>query len=318
MQRVFLIVSIDTECDKGPSWKIKVPMSFQNILEGVPERLVPLFVRYGIKATYLLSPEIIRNNACALVFKSLSNAELGTHLHEEFIEPFPKWSVDRTKSVQRDLAPMLEREKLVQLTSLFEDQFGFRPLSFRAGRFGISNRTFTYLRSLGYSVDSSVTPFKTHYYESGTINNFWGRGLMPYRVAGNKLLQVPVTIFNRDFSSLPPWVLRFVQDKRTFSKRALNRLGFKSKSEWFRPYRSSGQELIRIAEQVIRCWPRDKDPVLNMMFHSNEIIPGASPYCETQDDVDKYLASLTHVFEYLQQRYEVCSVGLGEYAKFYR
>lgn len=317
MRKLFLIVSIDTECDKGPGWRIQYPMCFRNIYEGVPDVFTPLFSRHRIKATYLLSPEIMHNDPCVSVFKSLLNVELGTHLHEEFIDPIANWAADRTKSVQCDLVPSLEREKLSQLTKLFERQFGYRPTSFRAGRFGISSHTFGFLDELGYHVDSSVTPFKTHYYETGTVNNFWGSNPMPYRIKDMNLVQVPVTIINPDFTSLPRFILRLLEDKRTFARKVLNRCGFVSKSVWFRPHRSSTEMLIDIAEQVIHSYPSGKDPVLNMMFHSNEIIPAASPYCQTPSDVESYLTSLDGVFGYLNDKYQVCSVGLGEYAKYF-
>src|SRR5690606_7049019 len=126
-----------------------------------------------------------------------------------FIEPAPNWDADRTSAVQCDLPPAVEKAKLENLTDLFESKFNCKPLSFRAGRFGISRFTFSYLSDLGYLVDSSVTPFKTHYYETGTINNFWGATSVPYRVFRKNLIQVPVTIINKDFAALPMWVLGF-------------------------------------------------------------------------------------------------------------
>lgn len=317
MRRIFLIVSIDTECDKGPGWIVQRPMSFKSVTKGVPEILTPLFSKHGVKPTYLLSPEIMHDEESVLIFRKMSHIELGTHLHEEFIEPLSNWTADRTKSIQRDLHYSMEREKLVRLTDLFERCFGYRPLSFRAGRFGIGVGTMRYLDELGYLVDSSVTPFKTHYYESGTVNNFWGRRPFPYKVSGLRILQVPVTIVNRDFSRLPVLVLKCLEDRRTLPRRILNRLGYRSRSEWFRPYRSTSETLIGVAETLIKSCPDGSVPVLNMMFHSNEIIPGASPYCQTLEDVDRYIKSMAETFEYLNRKYDVCSTGLGEYASYF-
>lgn len=318
MRKVFLIISIDTECDKGPGWAIRRPMSFTNIKEGIPNVLTPLFSNFGIKPTYLLSPEILHDQECIQILKKLDFAEFGTHLHEEFIEPLPKWDAARTKSIQGDLTPAVEREKLSRLTALFKSRFGYQPLSFRAGRFGISTRTIGYLEDLGYSVDSSVTPYKTHYYESGTIRNCWGERPFPYRVPGRHILQVPVTIVNRDFSRLPSFILRLLEDRRTVARRILNRLGYRTRSEWFRPYRSTSENLIDVAKELIRSFPARREPVLNMMFHSNEIVHGMSPYCQTQEEVDEYVRSMTEVFSFLHRNYQVCSIGLGEYASYFR
>ncbi|MCB0494436.1 MAG: hypothetical protein KDC93_18690 [Cyclobacteriaceae bacterium] len=318
MKQVYLIISIDTECDKGPGWKLQRPMAFENIIMGQPQNLAPLFGQYSIKPTYLLSPEVMQHADSVSYFKSLKHVELGTHLHIEFIEPAADWEADRTKGIQADLDSGVEYDKLKNLTSLFKDQFGYQPSSFRAGRFGIGKDSFQHLHQLGYAVDSSVTPFKTHYYESGTVNNFWGCPVHPYRISNTDLIQVPVSIANEDFSKLPSWIVKNVKDKRTLSKRVLGRLGYKSKSKWFRPFKSDGKDLMEVSEQLIKSTPANKTPVLNMMFHSNEIWPAASPYCQTEEEVRLYCKALKEVFDFLHDNYAVCSIGLGEYAKYFK
>lgn len=316
-EKIYLIISIDTECDKGPGWRIQRPMSFTNITVGLNRELTPLFEQYGIRATYLLSPEVINDDVSINTLSKIDNIELGAHLHEEFIEPYSNYSTDRTKSVQCSLSDQLERDKLVSLTNLFQQKIGYMPISFRAGRFGISNRTWKILSDLGYLVDSSVTPFKTHYYSDTLINNFWGYRNIPFKTVDSGLVQVPVTIINRDYSILPDIILRRLSDTLDLKKRVLTRLGFRSKSEWFRPYRTSAESLISIADFVIKHYPKGKVPVLNMMFHSNEILPSASPYCQTTGDVQLYIASMDSLFEHIFKQYDVCSVGLGEYAKYF-
>jgi hypothetical protein len=315
---VYLIVSIDTECDKGPGWKLQQPMAFENVIKGLPQTLEPLFNKFAIKPTYLLSPEIIQHAESVAYFKSLNTVELGTHLHIEFIDPDANWQADRTKEIQADLSSTLEFEKLQNLTDLFKNNLGYAPIAFRAGRFGIGKNSFAHLHKLGYQVDSSVTPFKTHYYESGTVNNFWGQPSYPYRISNTNLLQVPVSITNKDFSKLPRWLLQGLEDKRTLSKKILGRLGYRTKSSWFRPHRNDGNGLIQVAKQLIQTTPSTKIPVLNMMFHSNEIWAGASPYCQTEEEVKAYLKALDRVFTFLNNNYKVCSTGLGEYASYFK
>ena len=41
--------------------------------------------------------------------------------------------------------------------------------------------------------------------------------------------------------------------------------------------------------------------VLVMMFHSQEVIPNASPYTKTDLDVENYLKLLNMIFEYAQK-----------------
>src|ERR1043166_2590436 len=210
----YLAVTIDTECDKGPEWRVQQPIGYRSVLEGVPQRLQPLFDRLGAKPTYLLSPEMIEHDGCVNVLRPLvSRCELGTHLHGEFIEPNRPASetVTATSDMQREYAPEIERAKLENLTKLFESRIGHRPTSFRAGRFGIGDESLKFLDELGYLVDSSVTPYAIH-----DDLNFWGCPLNPYHPSGDdprspgslKILEAPVTIHSPFLSGFPAgWLL---------------------------------------------------------------------------------------------------------------
>ena len=157
----YLIVTIDTECDKGPGWRVRHPISFEGIYRGVSDILQPLFNKYGVKTTYLLSPEVIKDRKSAEIFRDISKEghELGTHLHGEFIEPFSTENPEITEELACEYPDDIEFEKLKNLTILFTETFGFKPQSYRAGRFSICNRTIRFLERLGYRVDSSLTPY---------------------------------------------------------------------------------------------------------------------------------------------------------------
>ena len=145
-----LAISLDTECDKGPEWRVRRPLAFRNVVEGVPERLQPLFERHGIRPTYLLSPVVLRDDASVTLFRDLDgSAELGTHLHAEFIEPRASMDAERTEAFQGELPPFVEYGKLLNLTALFCKRFGHPPTSFRAGRYGLGRRTLRFLEQLG-------------------------------------------------------------------------------------------------------------------------------------------------------------------------
>lgn len=316
-QVVYLIISIDTECDKGPGWLIQKPISFQNIIEGLSRNLMPVLSKYGVKPTFLLSPEVLKDQESVLYFKALDNVELGTHLHEEFIEPDATKEPNRTKNIQGDLSPEIERRKLKNLTDLFINTFGYAPLSFRAGRFGVSRCTNQFLSDLGYKVDSSVTPFKSHFYETGSVNNFWGIQPYPYRIKKTNLIQVPVTIVNDGFDFLPAFVLRSLGAKNTFTKRVLKRIGLRGESQWLRPWKSTFEDLCKVSQQITR--KADGRPVVfNMMFHSNEVWPAASPYCQSQEEVNEFCDTIDRYLEFLFDHYKVCSTGLGEYGGYFK
>lgn len=319
MKKVYIVISIDTECDKDNNWEIPQPMQFRNI----PLQKIffnSLYEKYEIKPTYLLSPEILKDDKSIHFFKNFKNIELGTHLHEEFIEPDMNMQAIRTKNIQADLSYEVEKLKLKNLTNLFTEKIGYAPKSFRAGRFGYSKHTFDILTNLGYRVDSSVTPFKTNYFSSGYVTNGWGKKIEPYFCSTDKkLLQVPVSIINRDYHHLPPFILKKLETKGdVVLKKMFRKLGFKSRSEWLRPYRANAEELLSISEYIIQCHFKNIDfSLLNIMFHSNEILEKASPYCQTREEVKSFIDSLDFLFSKLTEKYELCFIGLGDVYKLY-
>lgn len=318
---VHLVVSIDTECDKGPRWQTQQPLRFDSVRRGIPEKLMPLFESFGVKPTFLLSPEVMRDDASCEILSGIENCELGTHLHGEFIEPQADWDSTITSVAQLTYSPEVEQQKLENLTHLFEQKFSRSPLCFRAGRFGLGVRTLDFLSTLGYRVDSSVTPFWRHDFGGGHINNFWGAPTFPYfpaerdaRKTGNlKILEVPVTIVNPLFIKWPGWILRRLNERSLLVKKIPLRLGFQNpKTLWLRPQRSTDVEMIEVAHLAIEHTPVKQPVLLNMMYHNVEVFPGASPYAATESDVDNILQSQRAFFHWLFTNHTVKSIGLSD------
>jgi hypothetical protein len=290
MPRAVLTVTIDCECDKGPGWKTRRPMAFRGIAEGIGRRLHPLFRKYRATPTYLLSPEVIRDERSAELLAGLSDCELGTHLHGEYAEPETS-DPDETTAFQRDYSPEIERGKLAYLTSIFERAFGKKPTSFRAGRFGIGPESLGILASLGYTVESSVTPF-VDWSDKCPGLSFVGAPTQPYhpdprdpkKPGASPLLEVPVTI-------RPRKLLRFLEPR------------------WLRPTRGSKGALIELAREEMNAG--DGVVVLNCMFHNVEILPGTSPYAATESEAGAILGRLEALLAFAQtEGIEV--VGLSE------
>jgi len=303
MSRAYLCVSIDTECDKGRGWRTRRPMSFEGIRVGVLERLQPLFVTYGAKPTYLLSPEVLRDEASVDALKSIaSGCELGAHLHGEYAEP-GAWDPEVTRDFQRDYEADVEKQKLTYLTDLFIRAFAHQPLSFRAGRFGIGPRTIGILEALGYAVESSVTP-NVDWSSSGAKGlSFEGAPTQPYRPDPNepgrrgdaKLLEIPVTIRRRFLNVLPG-------------------IGRRLEPRWLRPTWTSADALVRLAEDEIadaRRTAPGRPVVLNAMLHNVEVVPETSPYAEDESGARAILDRLGALLSFAK-RESIDVVGLGD------
>lgn len=321
--KIYLLITIDTECDKGPEWKIQKPLQFKSITYGIPNILTPLFNAFELKPTYLLSPEVLTDEECVKVLSKCENAELGTHLHGEFINPEANWNTDNTRTPQSAYPPIVEKAKLENLTNLFTKKFGYRPTSFRAGRWGISRYTLHFLEELGYLVDSSVCPFRTHYFPSGNHANFWGSILQPYhpsrhdyRTQGTmKILEMPATLGNAFYIGLPYSITRMFSDKSLLHKRILKKVGINTSITWLRPYRSNANDMENLTKIYINKFRRNEVVFLNMMFHSNEIIPGASPYVQTHDELFFFLNNMKTYFDKIKTNYEVEGITLSDIPK---
>ena len=55
-------------------------------------------------------------------------------------------------------------------------------------------------------------------------------------------------------------------------------------------------------------------PVLNMMFHSSEVMPGTSPYIRSEGEREAFLARLERVFRHARARRGLGAATLEELA----
>ena len=300
---VFLCVSIDCECDKGPGWRLQRPLRFAGITEGIGRRLEPLFRAHGAKATYLLSPELMRDDESVETLRSLrTSAELGTHLHGELAGP-DSFEPEVTSAFQRDYAHDVEEAKLASLTRSFVVAFGSSPVSFRAGRFGIGSSSLGILESLGYTVESSVTPHVDWARAGAPGLDFRGAPTQPYYPARNApgkrgdspILEVPVTIRRRLLNRLPL-------------------LGERIEPRWLRPTKTRGRELIQLARDEIlaaRASERKRPVILNAMLHNVEVIAGASPYARNEAEATRILSRLSSLLAFARSE-GIRVVGLSD------
>jgi hypothetical protein len=300
-----LLVTIDTECDKRSDWHSRNPPSFEAVEEGIGKRLQPLFDAFGIRPVYFLSPEVLCHRPSMDLLRGLPAVELAPHLHGDYIVPeIETWDVAGSiaDDMQCEYGSDLEQAKMAVLTELFAQQVGRRPVSFRAGRFGVGPHTGRILAELGYTVDSSITPHIVWTDKQGQRTpDFRGLPEWPYfvgteghlwRPGSSPLLEVPVTVLSP--GSLP---------------------GRGSNPIWFRPWYSDSDTLCGVVDHVLAqpLFDGIARPLV-MMFHNVEVLAGCSPYPQTDADVDRFLDQLKRVFEHAA-RHGVQPCTLAEYAE---
>ncbi|MFN3244563.1 MAG: glycosyltransferase [Planctomycetota bacterium] len=290
-----LLLTLDVERDYDPSWGTPTTLTFRSIHEAIPQLLAPLCAETGMRPTYFVSPEALCDRDAVAVLRGQRDCELAAHLHADYMPgvlPRRQWTDPATEIrwMQKDLSPEHERRLLGELTDLFSQQFGQRPTAFRAGRFGIGRRTGRALYELGYRVDSSITPGVVWTDPAGRSEpDFRHLSHRPYRVHasgdvfatandlqdGAPLLEVPVTI-------VPASLCGGAGDSPT----------------WLRPVSSTRAQLLAILEAAARDEDRGLPwQSLCMMFHSMELVAGATPYTATDGDVQRFVDDLRAVAE---------------------
>ena len=224
------------------------------------------------------------------------NYEFGTHLHAAFIEPdkkFQDYAGIDSPDFQSSYPEEIEYRKLENLSNLFFDCFGYRPTSFRAGRYGAASQSINSLQKLGYKVDTSVTPH-IRWTEPNGIVDFRKAPEQPYFPAENeivvpggnpaeRILEAPVTVMPRLLRRNPVW---------------------------FRPWFASVDQMKKIFQYQLKKHA-DKEVInINMMFHSMEIIEKASPYPQTSEDVQRFIDDMLEGLSWCKQEgVEFCGLS---------
>jgi hypothetical protein len=111
------------------------------------------------------------------------------------------------------------------------------------------------------------------------------------RAGDSQLLEVPVTILRtHPLSGVTTWCNL---DDRRYARAIARRLRLWRGAEWFRPRpQGTGDELIRVYE----CAKRTGLSLVEMMFHSSELMPGGSPFWPDATGVEHLYAILERAF----------------------
>ena len=272
------MVGIDIEPDAMPDWTYKAPLSFEATHDGLLKRLVPLFLKLGIRPTFFVNNVLMEENRVVDALLSIRDCELANHLHGDFIEPSRTWDDAAGKpgrENQSEYPPDVERGKLENSTAFFEKNFGRRPLSFRAGRFAVRAETFRILEELGYLADSSVTPCLNW----DPVRNFSRAPLQPYfpntdilsSGGHGRVIELPITIRKACFP--------------------------RPRFDWLRPTHTDSKRMFKLIARTSSEKSPHGPPLLNFMLHNVDIMPGMT-YAKNEADSQALLNSLESSLKY--------------------
>jgi hypothetical protein len=297
VQQPMLTVVVDTEAEFN--WISLTSRRATGVTSLKALRQVqPIFERYNVRPTFVVDYpistiaegyEIIRD------FYQSGVCEVGAHLHPWDTPPFVEEITDRN-SYPGNLAPEVEREKLVRLTAAIVRNIGVQPRIYKAGRYGLGLATPQILAELGYEIDASVLPGTDLRRELGPnfskcpAHSCWF-GTDP------ALLEVPVSVGYTGLLAGFPQIARTLT-KHPFSE-ALHLPGVLARLHLLErivltPEGITFEEQRRLTRAMLRRGHR----VFSLTFHSPSLAPGNTPYVHDSAQLQSFLKRIEQYLEF--------------------
>lgn len=261
-------------------------------------RVQDIFDTYGITPVYVVDYPIAAQPEGYQPLQDIhadGRALIGAHLHPWVNPPFTE-PVNAYNSYPGNLPPALEAAKLQALGECIGEHFGTRPVIYKAGRYGIGPQTATILEAQGYEVDVSLCPHMDYRTDGGPDFTVYTEA--PYRFGAQRaLLEVPLTVGYTGV--LRHWgrgLHRLASQGALARLRTvgiLARLGLLNKI-WLSPEGYRTDEHIALTRTLYRQGTR----VFSFAFHSPSVEPGHTPYVRSQRDLENFLASCRHFFDF--------------------
>jgi len=225
------------------------------------------------------------------------------HCHPWSTPPY-----DEDKSIYNsmlcNLPHDLQQKKLGELHRSIKRNFGVRPTSFRAGRWGYNGSVSTVISDLGYIVDTSITPFTDWSEYHGP--DFSKMAPQPYLFrapeifksqSDGDLIEVPASIGylqeNYDWCGSIDRKLNHTLGRVLRLKGLLQKLNLMNKV-WLSPETSDARRMVQLTKVLMR----KNLEVVNMFFHSTSLMAGFSHFVKTKEDESRFMKCLREYFTF--------------------
>ena len=261
-------------------------------------RAQSVFDEHGIVPNYVIDYPIASQDLAVRPLKSIADAGralIGAHLHPWVSPPYVE-EVNARNSYPGNLPRALESEKLGRLTEQITESFGTRPMTYLAGRYGFGSNTAPILEELGYKVDiSPAVPIDFSAdggpdYSRYTSDPYWfGRK--------RKLLGLPGT----------GGYIGWLRSGGTPLYKAVTRPGMRRLGAAGAFARLRAVERIRLSPEdyseaemrrLTRALLEDGIRIFVFSFHSPSVMPGGTPYVRNEADLERFLETCRHYFEF--------------------
>lgn len=297
-----LVITIDTEEDNWGEYRT-TGHTLKNI-DKIPG-LQTLFDEFEVKPTYLVTYPVATDKKAIGILKAIGDSgrcEIGTHCHPWNTPPFEEETNERN-SMLCNLPGELQFKKVSHLHETIEKNFGMRPVSFRAGRWGYNTTLAQNLARFNYVIDTSVTAYTNWQPYHGP--DFSNISPDPYCIRMNHgfkdvtLVELPATVgylqssftlcnFSTTLFTSKPW-------SRLKVHSLLRRLNLVNKVS-LSPELANAENMIRLTKTLIR----KKYRFINMFFHSPSLTAGLSPFVKTKQQEITFLSTIRDFLLFLR------------------
>ena len=257
-----------------------------------------IFAKYGVVPTYVVDYPVAVTESSIRVLTDLLKAgvcEIGAHLHP-WVNPPDVEDVNAFNSYPGNLPADLEREKLEILSAAIENNIGFRPRVYKAGRYGLGINTAAILKETGYDVDLSVVPYTSFAADGGPDYRTFGAS--PYWFgAKRKLLEIPLTCgFAGVLATSGPRAFPALSSDLGMKLRLP---GIAARLRLLERIRLTPEGIDHAAHRrLINSMLAEGHRVFAMTYHSPSLQPGNTPYVRDKADLKAFLGTLRRTLDY--------------------
>lgn len=313
-----LLVTVDTE--EEFDWSAPVSAANRSVrhVADLP-RLQDAFESCGARPTYVIDHPIATTDESVAVLRAFldrGSCEIGAHVHP-WVNPPVVEEICPRNTYLCNLPRSLQVEKTGVLADAIAANFGQRPTTFKAGRYGFDHAFAPHLAALGFLTDTSVIAYTDS--SDGLGPNFAAVGQTPFWLdasptsAANpnrndtaskgsattppQLLEVPCTVgFTRGNQHRSAAFHRWLSASALARCKAVGILWHARllRKVVFSPEGYAAGDLCRLAEVLARggC------EMLNLTLHSPSIQPGNTPYVRTVAERDAFLSTIRTVLNF--------------------
>ncbi|MEM9421091.1 MAG: hypothetical protein AAF986_01070, partial [Pseudomonadota bacterium] len=253
----------------------------------------------GLTPLYFASYPILADDEMAnrlAAWAHAGRANVGLHLHSWSTPPL-SGEEQGSQSFQCQLNKDVHKQKLSTLARLFESRLGLPPIAHRAGRYGIAPWVLDQLAEIGVTYDFSPSPGFDFSSQGGP--DFSNTSPLPHRrhthhgsmwvlpVSGSRAIK-RTRIFVPPQSRMVPKMLRSVGVRLS-------------------PEGNDLATMQRLTHHLIKRGT----PLLTPSFHLSSLVPGTTPYAQSEEEAFRLLDRLRQWWSWVQSDAKVSATHLS-------